>query len=103
MWGSVNSTQSKQTRMKAKLSFQTSTVRQSIQGVAFVAETLKASRVVDAGVVTGPFKGTLIYIWINRKSIKELDLIKFNYWIFSLGCNILLLMKYHLPSHVKSE
>lgn len=27
-----------------------------------MAETFKASRVVDAGVITGPFKGTLVYI-----------------------------------------
>lgn len=72
---SVNSSQSKQVNWWAKLSFQTSTVCQPVQSVAFMAETFKASRVVDAGVITGPFKGTLVYIWIHRKNIEKLEFI----------------------------
>lgn len=55
-------------------------MRQSVQGVAFMAETFEASRVVDAGVITGPLKGTLVYIWIHRESIKKLELIQ-NEWL----------------------
>lgn len=36
---------------------------QAIQDEAFVAQALKAARVVDARVVAGPLKGALVDIW----------------------------------------
>lgn len=40
----------------------TSTVGQSVHGVAFVAQTLKTTGGVHTRVITCPFKKTLIYI-----------------------------------------
>lgn len=40
----------------------TSTVSQTVQDVSFVAQALKAARVVDACVITGSFKGALINV-----------------------------------------
>lgn len=40
----------------------TSTVSQAVQDVSFVAQALKAARVVDACVITGSLKGALINV-----------------------------------------
>lgn len=38
----------------------TSAVSEAIQDVSLVAQALKAARIVDTGVVAGPFKGALV-------------------------------------------
>lgn len=40
----------------------TSTVSQTVQDVSFVAQALKAARVVDACVITGSLKGALVNV-----------------------------------------
>jgi hypothetical protein len=40
----------------------TSAVCEAVQSVSFLTDTVEAARVVDAGVVTGPLKGTLVNI-----------------------------------------
>lgn len=45
----------------------TSAVGQSIQSVAFVAETLKTARGVHTIVVTGPLKKTFIYMYNHNQ------------------------------------
>lgn len=44
-------------------------MRDAIQKVASMTETLEASWSVDTHVVTGSIKGTLIYIWNSKESV----------------------------------
>lgn len=40
----------------------TSTVGEAVENIPLLAQTLKTAGVVDTGVITGPLKGTLVYV-----------------------------------------